>query len=82
MHFYILGEQHYNNLNAFGPGDALNDIKKRDEEKKNMCLIHGITLVDIPYWYSKITFIYSLFLLSIYFFVTIFLTLTLFIYSY
>lgn len=47
------GEHHYYDLHtAYGTGSTSKMFFERDQEKKNMCLDKGITLVCIPYWWN------------------------------
>jgi hypothetical protein len=49
---YLLGEHHYFDLHtAYGSGSTSNMFSVRDQEKENLCLEKGISLVYIPYWY-------------------------------
>jgi hypothetical protein len=51
----LLGEHHYYDiLAAYGSGTS-NMFFERDQEKKNMCIEKGISLVCIPYWYLSFT---------------------------
>ena len=45
------GQQHYEDIpSGFAP---LEMHKIRDEEKRNLCLKHGIQLIVIPYWWDN-----------------------------
>ena len=45
------GQQHYEDIpSGFAP---LEMHKNRDEEKRNLCLKHGIQLIVIPYWWDN-----------------------------
>ena len=46
---FILGAQHYIDLPGSGFRD-LDDQRRRDVEKKAMCIENGIILVQIPHW--------------------------------
>lgn len=50
--FEYQGHQHYKKLLAFQDAD-LAEILVRDEMKRNECKKHGITLIEIPYWWDK-----------------------------
>lgn len=45
------GEQHYRETDFFK--GSLEVFQERDERKKKYCEENNITLITIPYWYSK-----------------------------
>lgn len=47
--FEYQGEQHFQNLNSFAP---LALYSERDKQKRKACKGHGITLVEVPYWWD------------------------------
>ena len=44
------GIQHYQPKSKFGGSKGLARQKYNDNKKRNYCMIHGYTLVTIPYW--------------------------------
>lgn len=44
------GRQHYQDINYF---DDFEKQKKRDNIKRNYCLVNNIPLIEIPYWEEK-----------------------------
>ena len=48
------GIQHYIAKSKFGGAKGLYRQKYNDNQKRNYCLTHGITLVVIPYWDENI----------------------------
>ncbi len=50
--FEYQGEHHFHDLYHLG---ILRQQKERDNEKKNACKEHEITLIAVPYWWSKDT---------------------------
>lgn len=48
--FEYQGEQHYYDI--YSLGNRWHQ-KQRDEEKRNLCLEKGITLIEVPYWWDK-----------------------------
>jgi len=44
------GKQHFEPIAFFGGEEAFNDLKKRDEQKKELSVKNGVTLVYINYW--------------------------------
>ena len=48
------GIQHYTAKSKFGGAKGLYRQKYNDQQKRNYCLTHGITLVCIPYWDESI----------------------------
>ena len=47
--FEFNGPQHYKDIHFFGPSKQYTE---RDEEKKMICKLHGITVIDVPYWWN------------------------------
>jgi hypothetical protein len=48
----LLGEHHYYDIHtAYGTGSTSKMFFERDQEKKQMCISKGVSLVYIPYWY-------------------------------
>ena len=47
--FEYQGEHHY--FDVYVLGDSWNQ-KQRDQEKRELCLQNGITLIDVPYWWN------------------------------
>jgi hypothetical protein len=47
--FEYQGEQHFMDIHKFG---SANYYSKRDEQKRIACNQHGITLVEVPYWWN------------------------------
>lgn len=47
-----LGEQHYYNVDSFGPSSGTGAYSERDFEKINLCESQGISFIGIPYWYG------------------------------
>lgn len=43
----VQGQQHYQEIEAF---DSFSKQQKRDEIKREYCLVHNIPLIEIPYW--------------------------------
>lgn len=43
------GIQHYEPIERFGGDKILNDIKDRDNRKKQLCIERNITMINIPY---------------------------------
>lgn len=43
------GEQHILPISVWGGIPALEECQKRDEEKRNACKKHGITLIEVPH---------------------------------
>ena len=48
--FEYQGEQHYHDIYAVGNQWRQ---RERDGEKKRACEEHGITLIEIPYWWDE-----------------------------
>lgn len=48
------GIQHYQAKGKFGGAQGLFRQKHNDQQKRNYCLLHNITLVTIPYWDENI----------------------------
>eukprot|EP01121_Diplochlamys_sp_Union-15-3_P001783 TRINITY_DN11551_c0_g1_i1.p1 TRINITY_DN11551_c0_g1~~TRINITY_DN11551_c0_g1_i1.p1 ORF type:complete len:459 (+),score=59.77 TRINITY_DN11551_c0_g1_i1:87-1463(+) len=48
--FEYQGIHHYSDHALFGP---LSSHKKRDNEKRQACVIEEITLIEIPYWWKR-----------------------------
>ena len=48
--FEYQGEQHFYDVYSMAP---LWVYRSRDEDKRMACSEHGVTLVDIPYWWDK-----------------------------
>ena len=46
------GEQHYKPINKFGGADSFKIQQEHDKIKRNYCLEHNITLLEIPYTYN------------------------------
>lgn len=44
------GRQHYEASSKFGGKKALYQQQFNDNKKRRFCALHGITLVEIPYW--------------------------------
>ena len=44
------GIQHYEAKSKYGGAKGLFRQKYNDEQKRKYCLLHGITLVCVPYW--------------------------------
>jgi hypothetical protein len=51
--FEYQGEQHYMPKELFG---SAKDRLERDSQKRAKCLQNGITLVEVPYWWSGMQF--------------------------
>ncbi len=49
--FEYQGEQHFYDIYSCSGGRW--NQKQRDEEKRIKCKEYGITLIEIPYWWSK-----------------------------
>jgi hypothetical protein len=47
--FEYQGQQHYYNVHALG---TLWLQREKDKEKREACEQHGITLIEIPYWWD------------------------------
>ena len=47
--FEYQGEAHYMDIYALGNRWRQ---KQRDEEKRQICLENGITLIEVPYWWN------------------------------
>jgi len=47
--FEYQGEHHYHDVHYFG---VHQHIRQKDSEKKALCKQHGVTLVDVPYWWD------------------------------
>lgn len=47
------GRQHYSKKAKQRIFEDREEIRKRDTEKKKLCEEHGITLIQIPYWWDK-----------------------------
>ena len=46
------GEQHYKPIDKFGGMDSFKTQQEHDKIKRNYCLEHNITLLEIPYTYN------------------------------
>lgn len=44
------GIQHYESVEHFGGEEKLKEQKRNDSRKKDICKIHNIRLITIPYW--------------------------------
>lgn len=44
------GEQHYNSVTIFGGEEKFQEIRKRDNIKKQWCKNNNVNLIEIPYW--------------------------------
>lgn len=47
--FEYQGQQHFYAIKAWGGKKALDDVKKRDQIKRNICIKNNITLIEIDY---------------------------------
>lgn len=47
------GEQHYKPIDRFGGIEALEDLRVKDEIKKQYCIQKSMNLIEIPYWEYK-----------------------------
>ena len=47
--FEYQGQQHFYAIKAWGGEKALDDVKKRDKIKKDICIKSNITLIEIDY---------------------------------
>mmetsp|Transcript_11394 Transcript_11394/g.15806 ORF Transcript_11394/g.15806 Transcript_11394/m.15806 type:complete len:103 (+) Transcript_11394:1-309(+) len=47
--FEYQGQQHYQDISVFSPQIR---YQGRDDQKKQACLQHNITLVEVPYWWD------------------------------
>ena len=47
--FEYQGQQHYTDISFFGTQRNYND---RDVIKRDICASHGITLIEVPYWWN------------------------------
>jgi hypothetical protein len=45
------GIQHYTDTALFGPQLSLQQLK--DQQKKQLAVTKGITLIDVPYWWDR-----------------------------
>jgi hypothetical protein len=43
------GQQHFHAIDAWGGEEALEKLQERDLIKKELCLIHGVKLIEIDY---------------------------------
>jgi len=48
--FEYQGEQHYHWVPSLGSSPSL--YQQRDERKRKLCVLYGITLIVVPYWWS------------------------------
>lgn len=46
------GQQHYDEEHFWNKHAAKQDSIERDEEKRKLCEDHGVTVIEIPYWYK------------------------------
>lgn len=44
------GKQHYEAVSKFGGNRGLYQQKYNDNQKRRFCALHGITLIEIPYY--------------------------------
>lgn len=44
------GKQHYEAVSKFGGNRGLYQQKYNDNQKRRFCALHGINLIEIPYW--------------------------------
>jgi hypothetical protein len=51
--FEYQGRQHYEPIPLFDGEDALQDVRRRDEEKRRACMEAGITLIEVPYTWDR-----------------------------
>lgn len=44
------GQQHYSASDLYG--DIMVQRRRKDAEKRAICQLNGVTLVEIPYWFD------------------------------
>ncbi len=47
--FEYQGKQHYSPIEAWGGQEAFEQLKERDQKKKDLCEKHGISLIEVAY---------------------------------
>jgi hypothetical protein len=70
----VIGEQHYFDVQSFGPNGTAAMYTQRDTDKKRKCAEIGIDYAGIPYWYDflmtierEILYVFFLFLFLFFF---------------
>lgn len=48
--FEYQGEYHYRPIKWFNKSRSLEEIRKLDDLKKEICILKGVNLIEIPYW--------------------------------
>jgi hypothetical protein len=48
--FEYQGKQHHTEIHCF---NSSSHQRERDEEKRHLCFGNNITLIEIPYWWTK-----------------------------